>query len=133
MYLRFVSPLRSETYCGYLGIFQAAYECYYSDQYPGFLQDAIDVELDWFREHLDAPEEHDFEVCARRQRVALGICWFRAEAREMISHAYALRALIAECGMYVTTISTRSPGIILFEDRHQIVARPRSSTPTNWG
>ena len=133
MYLRFVSPLRSRERHFNYGIFQAAYDCRNNERNPDFLRDAIREELWWFCEHLDAPDEWEFEVRAHRQRLAIGLCWFRAEAREMISHAYALRALVAECGMFITTLQTRQPGVILYEDRHQIVARPLRSTPTAWG
>ena len=133
MYLRFVSPLRTDVRGVNLGIFQSARECSDDEDTPAFYRQAIQEEFDWFNENLPHPGQSSFEIRSRRRMISYGICWFRGDAREMIAHAFNLRALMAECGMIVTTIGSDNPGQILYADSYQIVARPRPTTPTAWG
>jgi hypothetical protein len=133
MYLRFVSPLRSDEHGGYLGIFQAAFECRDDEFQPYYLTDIIREEIEWFKKHLPSPDSHVFDVRGRCWKAALGICWFRSEARAMIAHAFTVRAILEECGYPIKTIGTRKPGDILYEDDFQIVAKPEKTTPTHWG
>jgi len=51
----------------------------------------------------------------------------------MVSHAYALRALMGECGYLVSTLLAERPGQILYADDFQVVAKPEETTPTLWG
>jgi hypothetical protein len=55
-----------------------------------------------------------------------------ADAREMIAHAFALQALLSECGVPVIKVATHRPGQILYRDAYQIVAKPEAATPTVW-
>ena len=48
-------------------------------------------------------------------------------AHEMVRHAYALAALIEDCGISIQPIWTRDPGQILYRDLWQVVAKPERS------
>jgi len=133
MYLRFITPLRSSVRGVNLGIFSGACECREYEEAPVWLKRAIQEELDFFNEKLPIPQESAFVVKSRKRLISVGICWFKSDAIEMIRRAFALRALLAEYGMFVTTIITDRPGQILYEDDFQIVAKPVASTPTHWG
>lgn len=133
MYLRFVSPLRSCVRDVNLGIFQCACEYRDNNEYPDFLRTAIREELEWFNEHLPCPETQFFGVKSRKRLVSVGICWFKCDAHEMISHAFALRTFLGECGVGIATFGTHNPGQILYTDDFQIIAKPFAATPTKWG
>ena len=49
---------------------------------------ALERELDWFNDQLPVPKR--FDVKARGRWWSDGICWFRDDAREMLSHMEAL-------------------------------------------
>jgi hypothetical protein len=83
---------------------------------------AIAAELDWFEKHLPIPRR--FGVRAKGVYWRDGICWFRDDAREMLTHAYALAALIEECGVPIERRLTRNPGQVLYRDDWQVVAKP---------
>jgi len=131
MYVRFITPERLRAGVS-AGLFGAAYDCRDDEDLGEALRAAIRLELEWFGEYLPRPDERSFLVRSRKVWWPDGICWFRAEARAMIAHAFALRALLGECGVLVTKVSTCRPGQILYRDAWQIVAKPEAATPTVW-
>jgi len=133
MYMRFVSPLRSERRGVDLGIFQWAFECRNETETPASLREAIQLEVDWFNENLPVPRGRVFLAKSRKIMRSDGICWFRCEADTMIRRAFILRSLLGECGYVIVTRTTEVPGQILYKDDFQIVAKPKETTPTLWG
>lgn len=133
MYLRFVSPLRCDVRGVDLGIFQCAIECRDNYENPEFIREAIRQEINWFNDYLPPPCSRAFEVKSRKRFIAVGICWFKSEARDMIRRAYALQTLLGECGYVVTRLWTKEPGQILYADDYQVVAKPAEVTPIHWG
>ncbi len=133
MYVRFISPMRSRMRGVDYGIFQCAFECRNDNDHPKFLRDAIRDEIEWFKEYLPSPKENVFDVRAHEYMNDIALCWFKGEAREMVSRAFALRTLLAECGHIVVVKQTRYPGYIIYSDDYQVVAEPGKTTPTSWG
>lgn len=133
MYMRFVSPQRSRVRGVDLGIFHGAYYCRKDPECSPILREAIQREVDWFNDYLPVPRARVFEVKSRKRFIAVGICWFKCDAREMIRRAYTLQALLGECGYVVTRLRTERPGQILYADDYQVVAKPAEVTPTMWG
>ncbi len=132
MYIRFLvpgRPVRAGVDCG---LFRPAGAVAYDRRTPEPLARAIEHELDWFNAELPVPRRAAFLVKSRKRWRDEGICWFRDDAREMIARAYALAALLGECGLVVTKRATRRPGQILYRDDWQIVAKPDPATPTRW-
>ena len=115
------------------GIFRVTYDARHDTETPVFLREAIRREIDWFCEYLPSPNEHFFEVRSRKVMRTVGICWFKSDARNMIRHAFTLKALLEECGYFITTQGTDNPGQILYQDKFQIIAKPKETTPTVWG
>jgi hypothetical protein len=60
------------------------------------------------------------------------ICWFLDDARAIVTHAFVASALLQECGVPVAKVATHRPGMILYRDPYQIVAKPIEATPTRW-
>ena len=133
MYVRFLSPMRSRMRGVDYGIFQCAIKCRDDYRNPEYLRSAIREEINWYNDNLPAPREGAFDVKSRKRMINVGICWFMSDADEMVRRAYALRALLAECGYAIVKKGTKQPGQILYRDNYQIVAKPFESTPTLWG
>ncbi len=131
MYLRFVSSLPAGRGRGAFGIFYAAGGCGYDHANAEFIRHAIRAELDWFNGNLPVPKGRHFAIKSRKRWYDDGICWFRAEAREMIGHAYVLASLLRDCGVLIERLRTEHPGQILYRDDYQVVAKPGRWTPVS--
>lgn len=131
-YVRFITPAwrlrRVQADCGPFG---PAYDAVYERDVPIVLQDAIWQEVDWFNRNLPVPKPRRDAFCvkSRGRWYPDGICWFVAEAREMIAHAFVLASLLREAGVPVRKVWTRRPGTVLYRDPYQIVAKPCEATP----
>ena len=123
MYVRFVGPWRGRRGAR-LGMFRAAEWTVDDSRVHEALRLAVDEQLDWFSANLPVPKRRFFLVKSCGQWLPDGICWFLDDAREMLARAFALAALLGECGLPVTKVATRRPGQILYRDQYQIVARP---------
>jgi hypothetical protein len=146
MYLRFITPwwplgaargaVRNRRRRGVdCGLFGPAYHCARDrEEVPEVLRHALWAQIDWFEAHLPAPSPADRAFCVRSKGHWRpdGICWFNHDAREAIARAFALAALLGECGVPARKVATRQPGTILYRDRWQIVAKPAAQTPTRW-
>jgi len=131
MYIRFVTPFRLRDGVDE-GFFTEAYDRARDTCVDESLRAAIRHELDWFDEELPAPARRAFRVRSRKRWLPVGICWFRDDAREMIARSHGLAALLGDCGVPISRLTTRYPGQILYRDDWQIVAKPEAETPTAW-
>ena len=132
MYVRFVGLWRGRRGSN-LGMFRDASWTADDSRVHEALRLAIREQLDWFNAKLPAPERRFFLVKSRGAWLPDGICWFLDDAREMIARAFALAALLGECGVSMTKIATRAPGQILYRDDWQIVARPEDGSAGGQG
>jgi hypothetical protein len=132
-YVRFITPQRRlrrvDADCGPFG---PAYDAVWDPCVPRVLQDAIWCEIDWFNRNLPVPTPRRDAFCvkSRGRWYPDGICWFVAEAREMIAHAFVLASLLRETGVPVRKVWAHRPGTVLYRDAWQIVAKPIEATPT---
>ena len=131
MYVRFIAPRAIRRGVDF-GLFGPAYALWWDSRTPEGVRLAIRHELDWFERELPVPARGVFRVKSKKRWVAEGICWFQGDARAMIGHAFALAALIGECGVPIAKRATHRPGQILYRDAWQIVAKPDAATPTEW-
>ncbi len=126
MFIRFESFLRDDESRSHLGIFQTAGECL--RQTPadarGWHHAELRRELDWFNDQLDAPDRFFYRVGRRAERS--GICWFRDSATDHVARARYMAWLLGETGTPILLRRQATPGCILWEDRHQVVALPPS-------
>jgi len=76
--------------------------------------------LNWFNEHLCAPERVFYRP--HRKAAVSGVCWFRSSSQEHVSKGRYLAWLLEDIGYPITEMRSRSPGRILWNDPHQIVA-----------
>lgn len=131
-YVRFITPARRlrrvEADCGPFG---PAYDAVWASDVPDVLRDAIWQELDWFERNLPVPTPRRDAFCvkSRKRWYAEGICWFVAEAREMIEHAFVLASLLRDVGVPVRKVWADHVGTVLYRDPWQVVAKPIEATP----
>ena len=129
MYLRFVCSRVDEDSHRRLGVFQAAFHLLESDVViEGEDRAAVRRVLDWFNENLVKPER-----LSRSRKVNAApkaISWYRETAHDYIRRMHDLCALLDKYGIATHLIRCDRPGMIVFEDDHQIAAVPFRDTPT---
>jgi hypothetical protein len=125
--LRFVTRNRHPPYGHRSGIIQAAYKLWREGTLPPEKRTDIRAILDWFNEHLDAPERLSTSRYPRAQATA--VSWIRSSALEHVKNLRRLVALIEAEGISVDELRTTQPGYVVHEDAHQVVALPFSDTP----
>ena len=108
-------------------VFAAAYQLLREDSTPEYLRLEIRSTLDWFVKNLPVPKR----FCRSRKpnRSDNGICWFKADATQCVSHVCYLVYLVSECGIAVREVRTKQPGYAIYEDESQVVTQPFASTP----
>jgi hypothetical protein len=83
--------------------------------------------MDWFNEHLDEPSRMvPFRPVGRRAHryrwaETTAVCWFREEAREHVTKARRVAAIVRSAGIpIIERCVTRIPGKLCSEDAFQI-------------
>lgn len=109
-----------------LGLFQAIDLAHESEHAEAWALSAIDETNDWFRANLATPPQFDRDwVTPSAER---DLSWFKPGAAEHIRRMHELKAALEACGVHVEVITTRRPGIVTYEDEHQITAAPYGQT-----
>lgn len=129
MYLRFVcARVDEDSHCR-VGVFQAAYELLTSDAViESTDREAMRAVLDWFKEHLEAPDR--FSRSRKSSAAPKAISWYRQSAHDHVQRMHQLCILLDKYGIATHIIRCDRPGIIVYEDDHQIAAVPFRDTPT---
>lgn len=78
--------------------------------------------LSYFNEHLKIPK------CLKEAEQRRAISWFK-EGSKMIDRVWTLKAFMEELDVSIDVITTRDPGTVVYEDGHQVVARPMRKIP----
>ncbi len=128
MYLRFVcSRIDEDSHCR-LGVFQAAYELLASNALiESADRDAMRSVLDWYKAHLDAPDR--FSRSRKINAAPNAISWYRQTAHDHIQRMHQLCVVLNRYGIATEILRTDRPGVIVYEDDHQIAAVPFRDTP----
>ncbi len=123
--IRFVIKDLSET-SGYReGFFQEAYRL--RRAYALLPEDhrQLDDLLKWFGKNLDEPKRFNSSKSKGWwRRDTRGICWFKVKSIEHVSKAQQMASLMRRNGIEVFELRTARPGVLVFEDPHQVVAEP---------
>jgi hypothetical protein len=108
-----------------LGVFQIASRLRDEAALDSAQRALLAEHLAWFDAQLSKPDRFvrsRSKGFYRRQPIA--ISWFKADALECIERAAALVRLIEAHGIRMEHLTSTSPGYIVYEDHHQIVAVP---------
>jgi hypothetical protein len=117
-YIRFVIGLKDEDSHVEQGIFQAAAQALGWRDIRGVEAEELNRLQAWFSENLEKPASFG------RDKLRLGICWFKASATEHISRIREMANILERHGIYVKKIRTDRPGYVIYEDELQVVAEP---------
>ena len=102
-----------------LGIFQLAYKLKHDPRTSRADDEALRDALEWLEWHLDAPDILDENEHYR------AICWFKDEALKPISRCWAIKHILEQYGYWIDLVKNRNPGLIIYQDGWQVVAKPR--------
>jgi hypothetical protein len=117
-YVRFVIGRKDEDSHVEQGIFQAAAQATEWQSVTGSDADELNELRGWFSEDLEKPTSFG------RDKLRLGICWFKTGATEHISRIWDMVRILERNGIYVKKIKTDKPGYVIYEDEWQLVAEP---------
>ena len=117
-YVRFVIGRKGEDSHVEQGIFQAAARALEWQNITGSDADELNELRAWFSKNLEKPTSFG------RDKLRLGICWFKAESTEHISRIWEMVRILERNGIYVKKIRTDKPGYVIYEDGWQLVAEP---------
>ncbi len=123
MFVRFQGLRRNDGSATRLGVFQLAFELRDRFDLPDYALAQLQIHLGWLRLHLKSPEILDEDEHHR------AICWFDSRAAKPIAHVRGLKAVLDDWGYPIEMVKTRDPGIIIYRDGWQVVAKPRRSRP----
>ncbi len=119
MYVRFQGLRQNDTSGSRLGLFQLAFELRDEGDLPPYLHEQLVLHLEWLKEHLKSPQILNEKEHHR------AISWFQHRAKKPLEHVRAIKAILEDAGYNIEQIETRDPGIVIYEDGWQVVAKPR--------
>jgi hypothetical protein len=117
-YVRFVIGRKDEDSHSEQGVFQAVGLALEWQDITGSDADELNELRAWFSENLEKPTSFG------RDKLRLGICWFKTGATEHISRIWEMVQILERNGMYVKKVRTDKPGYVIYEDEWQLVAEP---------
>jgi hypothetical protein len=77
----------------------------------------------WFNANLAIPQS--FSTGGYKGFGQPGLSWFKPAAAEHIQRMHRLKLALEACGIHVEVLTTRDPGVIVWQDEHQLVAEPQ--------
>jgi hypothetical protein len=122
VYIRFVCYRQVESQRQRLGLFQALDEARENDFAPDWALKEIGEIYGWFGKNLAVPQQ--FSRGGWKGRGQPGLSWFKPVAEEHIRQMHRVKIALEACGVHVDILTTRDPGEIIWQDKHQIVAEP---------
>lgn len=117
-YVRFVVGNKDEESNVGQGVFQAAARALEWHHITGPDAEQLNELEEWFGKNLQKPDSFG------RNKLRLGICWFKTSATEHISRIWEMVHILERNGIYVKKIRTDRPGYVVYEDEWQMVAEP---------
>jgi len=123
VYVRFVCFQTVGSQRSRLGLFSALDDAVESDFAPGWAIKEARVLYDWFKANLAVPKQ--FSVGGHTGHGQPGLSWFKPAATEHIQQLHRLKGALEELGLPVEVLTTRDPGLVVWQDKHQVVAEPR--------
>jgi hypothetical protein len=122
-FVRFQTKLRDPDTGTPSGIFIVAHALRDSGRITRDEEQWLRTCLAWFKMHLKVPR------CLREPQNRRAISWFKGDNRTAIARIWDLVALLKDYGIFIDIVRTRDPGIIVYEDGYQVVAKPRRKRP----
>ncbi len=80
----------------------------------------------WFDDNLHVPK------VLKKEESSRALSWFRPSAKEALAKMWSLVAILENHGLPIELLKTSDPGIVIHEDKWQIVAKPRRGKKRPW-
>ncbi len=122
-YVRFVCFQTVGRQRSRLGLFKAIDEAVESEHAESWAIAEARSQASWFNANLAIPKA--FSTGGHKGFGQPGLSWFKPNAEEHIRRMHSLKRALEACGVHVEVLTTREPGLIVWQDKHQIVAEPR--------
>jgi hypothetical protein len=119
IFIRFTVERRDERSGSEEGLFTVAYRELSSPGLADYEREWLEELLAWFKKKVKIPGAILRDDVNRR-----AICWFRESSKEVVSKAFELAVFLRERGYQVEPHRTEVPGILVYEDGHQVAAKP---------
>ncbi len=116
-YIRFQTQFRCRHTGRPAGIFVAAGKIEDRKTLPDTTLNRLKEVLGWFNRNLTVPTLDDSDWRC--------LFWFRSSSQPVISPLWELAHLLEDEGVFVTKVRTCQPGTIIYQDEHQVAARPQ--------
>lgn len=116
--IRFVATVIDHDSGARQGIFQVAYRLRDDWDVPEHHRMELRDLLGWFNDHLPVPEL----LSEPRHKSALS--WFKPESKASITRVWSIVRILQQNGVVINKIRTGNPGLVIYEDEWQIVAKP---------
>lgn len=117
-FIRFVIGSKDDESHVERGVFQAVAQALEWKDITGSDAEQLNELEEWFNKNLKKPSSFG------RDKLRLGICWFKTDATEHISRIWEMVQILERNGIYVKKIRTDKPGYVIYEDDWQLVAEP---------
>ncbi len=88
-----------------------------SGDLPDYEHEHVEQLFEWLNENLPCPP------FASSKWSADAVSWFKPEGRRFFGHFNEINAILEEHGRFVRMLTTTDPGVILYEDEVQVVAK----------
>ncbi len=120
-FIRFEGNRKNEKSNSFVGIFQLAFELRDGDELEKHFKDELIKNINWLKMHLKSPLELRFDENFR------AISWFHPRAVEPLKRIRIIKSILEEHRYVINDVKTSDPGIIIYEDGWQVVAKPKKS------
>jgi hypothetical protein len=119
MFIRYTVERQDERSGAEEGLFTVAYRELDRPGLADYEREWLEELLSWFKKKVKIPGS-----VLREPGNSRAICWFRESSKSVIAKADELVAFLRERGYHVQLHRTDSPGILVYEDGHQVAAKP---------
>lgn len=125
-FLRFVLLEQNEQSHRRTGLLVAAHELRNSEVLEGEEYERVCALCAWFNKNVNVPKVLLMDGNDR------ALSWFKAHAKKPIAKMWEIAALFESRDRPIEVLRTDDPGIILFEDGWQVVAKPGRGRRVSW-
>ena len=124
MYVRFVSGFRNKRSRHKLGVIRAA--AYLQETFSKGDREQLEELFGWFNDFLIVPNKFAKSKNPYAEHKALS--WFKDSADLHIRKVREIAEVLERNNVSTEMLTTKTPGYVVYEDDHQIVAVPFSDT-----
>lgn len=119
MYLRFVVGIDNESAHRQDGLFTEINRLKNDDLLMDYQNKLVEDTFKCFNDNLPVPPYK------RKKMSKEAVAWFKDSTTEYIDRMLDLVAILRENNIHVRILKTEKPGMIIYEDEHQVVAKSK--------